>query len=546
MCTNLEEKSPPSPSSSNINFVKIESLVANHSKELEIVDKSVTNNSWINTQTSSLDEMLNVCVSIIDGDEFVFDGLIREIKTEKENSLTSQLHSNLHNHKRKIFVSNTHDGNLTYYCTKKKIRSDVPRQKPRSRHEVAVGVPKIFSDQLSKIKPCKKTSQKFVQMGICLSLPSTIDKCIECRIYQMRKNLTKCDYDNISCRFYAFRQLRFNKSGALTVAGYPDPYKNLNIIDMGMWLPGEHSSTPSKFNIQASIKILEDVGGQFCKFVQDENDALELNWFDDLKRRKILWKKCVNGVREMCDVCRTTIFNHHWSCRKCGFVVCVDCFRTKFKDTQTIQTQFNLLNENNNQKKWLPCSNQEEHQVDQLSITQILAGNALNFISKLMHKTCIMNNILIDCNCDQQIKTSEPHISINTDIFPRSAHESNISEVVESDSPTLKSIINSYEHKNQYFFCESGKNKPQHKDYLTSISHQSPMSDNVLQTKKIFAPKLTLTLEYKTNSPHMWLCEGRLLRLLNPKCNDNYEIFQVYKNIRLIFFFSQFISMILL
>lgn len=40
-----------------------------------------------------------------------------------------------------------------------------------------------------------------------------------------------------------------------------------------------------------------------------------------------MWKRPVLLVREMCDICATTIFNTHWTCGKCGFGVCLDCFR---------------------------------------------------------------------------------------------------------------------------------------------------------------------------------------------------------------------------
>lgn len=37
----------------------------------------------------------------------------------------------------------------------------------------------------------------------------------------------------------------------------------------------------------------------------------------------------MTGVREMCDVCDTTLFNIHWVCHKCGFVACLDCYKTR-------------------------------------------------------------------------------------------------------------------------------------------------------------------------------------------------------------------------
>lgn len=39
------------------------------------------------------------------------------------------------------------------------------------------------------------------------------------------------------------------------------------------------------------------------------------------------WKRPVKGVREMCDVCKTTLFNYHWICGMCGLFVCLDCYQ---------------------------------------------------------------------------------------------------------------------------------------------------------------------------------------------------------------------------
>lgn len=47
----------------------------------------------------------------------------------------------------------------------------------------------------------------------------------------------------------------------------------------------------------------------------------------------VTWKRVVQGVREMCDVCETTLFNIHWVCHKCGFVVCIDCYKFR-KNTE--------------------------------------------------------------------------------------------------------------------------------------------------------------------------------------------------------------------
>ncbi|VUZ53225.1 unnamed protein product [Hymenolepis diminuta] len=45
--------------------------------------------------------------------------------------------------------------------------------------------------------------------------------------------------------------------------------------------------------------------------------------------RHVAWKRPVQGVREMCDVCETTMFNSHWVCTKCGYSVCSACYYAK-------------------------------------------------------------------------------------------------------------------------------------------------------------------------------------------------------------------------
>ena len=49
---------------------------------------------------------------------------------------------------------------------------------------------------------------------------------------------------------------------------------------------------------------------------------------------KVAYKRAVQGVREMCDVCATTIFNMHWVCHRCGFGVCLDCYNLRVKERE--------------------------------------------------------------------------------------------------------------------------------------------------------------------------------------------------------------------
>ena len=84
------------------------------------------------------------------------------------------------------------------------------------------------------------------------------------------------------------------------------------------------------------------------------------------------------GVREMCDVCDTTLFNMHWCCAKCGFVVCIDCYRHKTKKVggnQDKHIQEDVVHLHS-KAKWINCSaTRQAHEAEKLCITQIIPSD---------------------------------------------------------------------------------------------------------------------------------------------------------------------------
>ena len=54
----------------------------------------------------------------------------------------------------------------------------------------------------------------------------------------------------------------------------------------------------------------------------------------------VAYKRAVQGVREMCDVCATTIFNVHWVCHRCGFGVCLDCYKLRVQERERQSGKF--------------------------------------------------------------------------------------------------------------------------------------------------------------------------------------------------------------
>lgn len=65
----------------------------------------------------------------------------------------------------------------------------------------------------------------------------------------------------------------------------------------------------------------------FFKFNSATAFFTKFNNLLSYSEKTIAWKRVVKGVREMCDVCETTLFNFHWACGKCGFAVCIDCYK---------------------------------------------------------------------------------------------------------------------------------------------------------------------------------------------------------------------------
>lgn len=89
--------------------------------------------------------------------------------------------------------------------------------------------------------------------------------------------------------------------------------------------------------------------------------------------KRVFWKPFAEGHREMCDMCRTSSFNFHWVCEKCGFAVCIDCQKE---------------NENQKTKNIMLCNdNETAHDLGNLSLTQIIPGNLLEDFVKNIKAT---------------------------------------------------------------------------------------------------------------------------------------------------------------
>ncbi|EEC07701.1 jumonji domain-containing protein, putative, partial [Ixodes scapularis] len=190
-----------------------------------------------------------------------------------------------------------------------------------------------------------------------------------------------------SCR------LRYGKNGTVLSGGFSEP-SDASEDDLKLWLPPlEH--TPKDLDVTTAKIILSHVGDQFCDLVEQEREAQSLHMGDD---KTVSWKRVVQGVREMCDVCETTLFNIHWVCHKCGFVVCIDCYKAKKNGTLKGELS-ELSNLGRDEFQWLLCANRQPHEQDKLMMTQIIAGSALWDVGQDLHRIRHEWNIPAYCGC---------------------------------------------------------------------------------------------------------------------------------------------------
>ncbi|XP_075732441.1 lysine-specific demethylase 3 isoform X2 [Rhipicephalus microplus] len=225
------------------------------------------------------------------------------------------------------------------------------------------------------IAELKKSGKPFLQNASCYDVAAKLPKCREC---WMTPNQRKKKMPNSLCRFYAFRKLRFDKNGTVLSGGFSEP-SDASEEDLKLWLPPlDHA--PKDLDVNSAKIILSHVGNQFCDLVEQEREAQFLYMGED---KTILWKRVVQGVRELCDVCDTTLFNIHWVCCNCGFVVCIDCY--KAKKNGTVKAEDTPLKDKN-EFQWLLCANRQPHDQDKLMMTQIIPSMAFWDVSQDLHR----------------------------------------------------------------------------------------------------------------------------------------------------------------
>ncbi|KAM3834661.1 putative JmjC domain-containing histone demethylation protein 2C isoform 5-T7 [Vipera latastei] len=307
------------------------------------------------------------------------------------------------------------------------------------------GIPRSVLKDWRKVKKLKQTGESFLQDDSCYEIGPNLQKCRECRLIRSKKS-EESAHSPVFCRFYYFRRLSFSKNGVVRIDGFssPDQYDD---EAMNLWT--HESYEDDEMDVETCKYILEHIGDKFCQLVTSEKTAM--SWVK--KDAKIAWKRAVRGVREMCDACEATLFNIHWVCQKCGFVVCLDCYKAKERKSSRDKELY----------AWMKCVKGQPHDHKHLMPTQIIPGSVLMELVEALHTLREKHEIKSHCHC-----SSKQNIQIGC--FPP----------VNGVSQILQNVLN---HSNKISLCipELQQQKPSQKSEANG--NTSPGSDISSESK---------------------------------------------------------------
>ncbi|XP_040420387.1 probable JmjC domain-containing histone demethylation protein 2C isoform X6 [Cygnus olor] len=324
----------------------------------------------------------------------------------------------------------------------------------------STGIPRSVLKDWRKVKKLKQTGESFLQDDSCSEIGPNLQKCRECRLIRSKKG-EEPTHSPVFCRFYYFRRLSFSKNGVVRIDGFssPDQYDD---EALSLWTHENYED--DELDLETSKYILDIIGDKFCQLVTSEKTAM--SWVK--KDAKIAWKRAVRGVREMCDACEATLFNIHWVCQKCGFVVCLDCYKAKERKSSRDKELY----------AWMKCVKGQPHDHKHLMPTQIIPGSVLTDLLDAMHNIREKFEIKSHCQCTSKQNTQAGKLPAMNGV-----------------SQVLQNVLN---HSNKISLCmpeSQQQNTPQKSE---TNGNTSPRSD-VSTDSKLTPPE--------SQSPLHWLAD---------------------------------------
>lgn len=170
----------------------------------------------------------------------------------------------------------------------------LPKMKPNI-HTLKIG--KDEAEELKKLP-------SFCQPGVCFQIAPNLNKCKECLKY-LRKKVTKRQGDEVECRFFQFRKLKY-ENDVLEVAGFLNPESDPAEVDRSIWMPiadkrfkvsylnllSAHAKSyiPQTMAAQDALFILTHVGEQLCPLLKKEKAYYEKYKSED---KPVIWKRLI-------------------------------------------------------------------------------------------------------------------------------------------------------------------------------------------------------------------------------------------------------------
>ena len=345
------------------------------------------------------------------------------------------------------------------------------------------------------------------------------------------------------CRFYGFRRLRYHpKNGQLAVSGFCDPRtkkKDITSDDAEMW-EASADNAPEGLTVDQAKYCLELLKTDFDLIVKEERQAVQEHVGDD----KVSWKRVVQGVSESCDVCDATLFNLHWACPRCGFVVCLHCYtgrkneKTRENDLVNGDVSSNsktdpssgngnsssVTKDDKDKFDWLLCTNRSQHDLDKLMLTQIVTGEALEELTEKLNA------------CGVKFKIANSVLKAgNSKVNGVGGNTTNGKDSTNNKGASLRDLIGSEQKVKMSDIidaCVEDSMEEQQDLKLKYFVRETDLDeDKTYKWRHGFAPKrrsysLVETKNQYHNVPHSWLANGHVLKIEETESSLAVDLFQ--------------------
>lgn len=266
---------------------------------------------------------------------------------------------------------------------------------------------------------CRECYQHFVELLSSLkskSDESTIDELCEhfCDSIGMDESVAA---DDACCRFIGWRKIDstappirtdFLSTLNSTEADYDIWQLSLNLSEsdhVDSIRRGLAQMNKQSIEIEDS-KLIDEFKRYNAQIFRCIAEPFEQMIGEEMKYRgdsaSSLWKRQMSTMRELCDICNTTLFNGHFVCKACGFAVCFDCYRERVEgkksndDALTSRDRFN----------WFYCEQLKQRTVRSLhkllvdastsneeELRRLLRANMKSMANRVSHEPTNLNYV---------------------------------------------------------------------------------------------------------------------------------------------------------